>query len=929
MEETLRREIRLLTTRLGAVVREQSGGKVFAAIEELRQLSKRIRQHPDPQLIEASRRAASRLRPDEATAVAHAFSLFFHLVNLCEERQRIRRLRDYERHDRGAPMSLRSTFAALRQARIPVAALSDLLESMRVEPVLTAHPTEAKRRSVMNHLWSIADVLDRIRADSGDAAEALDPWIEALWLTEEVRERPVTPEVEVENEIVYLDKTIYDLAGRLSERLQDELRRSKFRIAGPPPLVRFGSWVGGDRDGNPNVTPDFSLYAVEEVRQNVLAYYRRTTEQLLSVLSFPCDGRGALDLRQSLERDLERLPAMKGVQWVDQPRELLRHKLRVMRARLERTSEGAEGGYAAAQEFVDDARLVENAVIELGGTRVAGLGPRRLRAAAETFGFHGVTLDFRQHSSAIRAAAGRVLEADGRPLDSDEARIAAIQHLLQLGGPFDVGAAPVAAQMTDRARNGRSQRPPLRQPDPLLRESPSNQSPQTEVLAEFRALRQIQQKHGEQASHRFILSMTSTAADIWSAILLAHAGGLVVAEHGRLRSSIDMVPLFETYDDLDACPQLLDELFGDPLYRSLIESRDNLQEVMLGYSDSVKDAGYVAANWALYRAQDRLTRVAAGHGVRLGFFHGKGGSIDRGGGGSYRAVQAQPHSAPGGRMRITEQGEVISLKYSNPVIAERNLEQLVASVIGANLFHRVEVRQSRLARFEAAAGGLAASSRAFYRDLVYDTTDFPQYFYQATPIDLIEHLPLGSRPARRLTGRDLCDLRAIPWVFAWTQSRHFLPSWYGLGHALERYSRENGPEALGELREMYKHWPFFSVLLDNAEVSLAKTDLFIAGRYAKLVHPASLGEAIFKRVEEEYQRSRRMVLLVVERSQLLARQPVLAESIRLRNPYVDPLNLLQIRFLEEWRHARKPRPELLRALQVTVGGIAFGMKSTG
>jgi phosphoenolpyruvate carboxylase len=891
MEEALRREIRLLTTRLGAVVREQSGGKVFAAIEELRQLSKRIRQHPDPESIETSRRAVSRLRPAEATAVAHAFSLFFHLVNLCEERQRIRRLRDYERHDRGAPMSLRSTFAALRQARVPAAALSNLLESMRVEPVLTAHPTEAKRRSVMNHLWAIADVLDRLPGE-GSAAEMLDPRIEALWLTEEVRERPVTPEVEVENELVYLDRTIYDLVGSLTERLQDELQRSKFRVAAAKSLVRFGSWVGGDRDGNPNVTPDFSLYAVEEVRQNVLAYYRRSTEQLLGVLSFPCDGHGAQELRQSLERDLERLPAMKGVQWADQPRELLRHKLRVMRARLERTAQGAEGGYAAAQEFADDARVIENAVVELGGTRVASLGPRRLRVAAEAFGFHGVTLDFRQHSAAIAAAARRILEAQGHPPGSDETRVAAIQH--------------------------------------LLRESPSHlEAPEAQALAEFRALWQIQQNHGEQASHRFILSMTSSAADIWNAILLAHAAGLVVAEHGRLRSSVDIVPLFETYDDLDRCPQLLDDLFGDPLYREFLASRDNFQEVMLGYSDSVKDAGYVAANWALYRAQDRLTRVAAGHGVRLGFFHGKGGSIDRGGGGSYRAVQAQPHSAPGGRMRITEQGEVISLKYSNPVIAERNLEQLVASVIGANLFHRAEVRQSRRARFEAAAADLAASSRSFYRDLVYDTPEFPQYFYQATPIDMIEHLPLGSRPARRLMGRELSGLRAIPWVFAWTQSRHFLPSWYGLGYALERYTHENGPEALGVLREMYKHWPFFSVLLDNAEVSLAKTDLFIAGRYAQLVRPASVAEAIFKRVEEEYQRSRRMVLLVVERSHLLAKQPVLAESIRLRNPYVDPLNLLQIRFLEEWRHARKPRPELLRALQVTVGGIAFGMKSTG
>ncbi len=893
MEEALRHEIRLLTTRLGAVVREQSGAKVFAAIEDLRQLSKRIRQHADADLMEASRRAVSRLRPDEATAVAHAFSLFFHLVNLCEERQRIRRLRDYDRHDRGAPMSLRATFAALRQARVPASAVGKLLESIRVEPVLTAHPTEAKRRSVMNHLWSIAGVLDRIPADSPDAPAALDPWIEALWLTDEVRERPVTPEVEVESELVYLERTIYDLAGSLSEKLRQELQRSKFRTPEARPLIGFGSWVGGDRDGNPNVTPDFSLYAVEEVRRSVLEYYRRSTERLLTVLSFPAsDHAGLQPLRQSLDRDLNRFPELKGVQWADQPRELLRHKLRVMLARLDHTARREEGGYGSADEFVDDARLIEKAVFDLGGARVASLGPRKMRTAAEVFGFHGVTLDFRQHSTAVRAVADRLLEEGGCRAGTAEPRIHAIQQLLHESRP-------------NRAVSGDG------------------------VLAEFDSLRQIQQSHGEKASHRFILSMTSSTGDIWNAVLLAHRAGLVAAEHGSIISSIDFIPLFETYDDLDRCPALMDELFSDPTYRSLLESRGNFQEVMLGYSDSVKDAGYMAANWALYRAQDGLTRVAGRHGVKLGFFHGKGGSIDRGGGGSYRAVQAQPHSAPGGRMRITEQGEVISLKYSNPVIAGRNLEQLVASVIGANLFHRARINHSRMERWQACAQDLAAFSREFYRSLVYDTPEFPQYFYQATPIDLIEHLPLGSRPARRLTGRDLQDLRAIPWVFAWTQSRHFLPSWYGLGHALERYTHENGPKALGLLREMYKHWPFFSVLLDNAEVSLAKTDLFIAGRYAQLVRPASVGEAIFKRVEDEYHRSRRMVLLVAERAQLLARQPVLAESIRLRNPYVDPLNLLQIRFLEEWRHSRKPRPELLRALQVTVGGIAFGMKSTG
>lgn len=892
MEETLRREVRFLTTRLGAVVREQCGPRVFSAIEELRQLSKRIRQRPDPELIETGGRVASRLRLDEATAVAHAFSLFFHLVNLCEERQRVRRLREYETHEHGAPMSLRSTLAALHHRRVPASALSRLLQSMRVEPVLTAHPTEAKRRSVMNHLWSIGDALDRHPASSGPTPEAVDPWIEALWLTEEVRERPVTPEVEVESELVYLERTIYDLASSLWEKVSAELERSKFRIAKPEAFVRFGSWVGGDRDGNPSITPDFSLHAAEEVRRSVIWYYRRSAERLLSVLSFPCPKPGALlGLRRSLERDLERFPDLLSVEAADQPRELFRHKLRVMLARLDRTAERAAGSYSRAVEFHEDTRLLEGAVREIGGARVAMLGPRRLRVAAEVFGFHGVTLDFRQHSARVRVAADELLTARGWPLAPDEQRIDAIKA--------------------------------------ILLEQRRGAAPATEVLHEFRALKQIQERHSEEAAHRYILSMTRSAADVWNALLLAHAAGLVTRDLAGVCSSIDIVPLFETYDDLDRCHQVLDALLADPVYRNLLASRGDFQEVMLGYSDSVKDAGYLAANWALYRAQEGLARVAAERSIQLGLFHGKGGSIDRGGGVSYRTVQAEPHSAPGGRLRITEQGEVISLKYSNRVIAERNLEQLLASVLGANLLHGTRLPKSRANRWQACASDLAAHSRAFYRALVYDTPEFPRYFYQATPIDLIEHLPLGSRPARRLAGSDLADLRAIPWVFAWTQSRHFLPSWYGVGHALERHSQEKRGKGLARLQEMYRRWPFFSVLLDNAETSLAKTDLFIAGRYAGLVRPQRLGEAIFKRIEDEYHRSRRMLLLVVGRAQLLARQPVLAESIRLRNPYVDPLNLLQIRFLEAWRKSHKPRPELLRALQITVGGIAFGMKSTG
>jgi phosphoenolpyruvate carboxylase len=903
MDETLRREVRLLTTRLGVIVQEQCGPNTFQAIENLRQLSKQIRQHVDPQLLDVKQREVNRLSLARAGEVAHAFSLFFHLVNLCEERQRVRRLRAYRRQESGARMSLRHTFNELRRHHVPSESVRQLLDSMRIEPVLTAHPTEAKRRSVFNHVMRISRTLDSFTDDYGPAAEkAVDPWIEALWLTDEVRERAVTPHLEIESALVFLERTIYDLAGVFWERFREELARFDPRLPPPAPFLRFGSWVGTDRDGNPFVTPATSLEAAERLRQSILGYYRGVCERLLGVAAFPCRGSLAARLERELERDFQRFPATRVFCGVDQPHELYRRKLRVMIWRLERTEEGAPGAYPDAREFGRDLESLERLLAAHPSPRVARLGPGRLRVAAEVFGFHAAGLDFRQHSSVTRAATEELLLGAGLPTGPAEARIKAIQGLLR--------KPPAGGEVSKETRR---------------------------VLDEFGAQKTIQGRFGEAAAPRYILSMTARASDVWDVLLLARQAGLV--EWGRdskLRTSFDVIPLFETLDDLEACPEIMGQLFSDPLYRRLLRSRENFQEVMLGYSDSVKDGGYLAANWALFRAQKRLVEVAERHGVRLGLFHGKGGTIDRGGGQSHRSIQAQPPAAPGGRLRITEQGEVISLKYANLDIAERNIEQLVTAVLDAHLLHRHRVARSQVAEWERYLAEMAGSSRNFYRQLVYETPEFLQYFWQATPIDLIESLRLGSRPSRRFSTDDLRDLRAIPWVFAWTQSRHFLPSWYGLGHAIEKFGADHAPHGHTLLRQMHEGWPFFRIIIENAEMSLAKTDFYIARRYAELVHPGSLRDAIFHRIEEEYHRTVRGVLDACGAAHLLERQPVLAESIRLRNPYVDPLNFLQIRFLREWRGKRRARGHaepgsdpLLHLLQLTVGGIAFGMKSTG
>ncbi len=900
MDETLRKEVRLLTTRLGAIAREQGGEALFRSIEQLRRLSKSVRQNQDPALMEQARRAAARLGPRRAAEVAHAFSLFFHLVNLSEERQRVRRLRQYARTASGAPMSLRHTFSDLARAGVRERSIAKLLRSMRIEPVLTAHPTEAKRRSIFNHILRLGRALDTL--DSLGAAspeffrDSIDPWIEALWLTDEVRDRPVTPQLEIESALVFLERTIYDLGGNFWDQFRLEAARAFPRLRPAKPFLAFGSWVGADRDGNPHVTPRVSLEAAARLRRSILDYYERYLTRLLSVVSFPCSRPSIVRvLARDLAEAQRRWPSTRAFERLDQPNEYYRRKIRVMLWRLRLARSLAEEGYETPAQFLSDLRLLERLLTAHPSPRVARLGPGRLAAVVEIFGFHAASLDFRQHCSLVRAAAGALIEAYGLPAADEASRIASIRSLLRR-----------------RPRPGRW---------------PAAARP---VLEEFKTLAEIQKRYGEPAAHRYVLSMTERASDVWNALLLGWQAGLLKpGRAGRFECSFDVVPLFETLADLAAGPAILDGLLADVTYRAVLDARGNFEEVMLGYSDSVKDGGYLAANWALARAQKQLARVAEHRGVELGLFHGKGGAIDRGGGQSHRSVQSQPDAAPGGRIRITEQGEVVSLKYANFDIAERNLEQLATSVLDGRLRRRDAANGRDLARWETWAEEMAARSRDFYRNLVYETPGFLEFFRQATPIDLIGQLRLGSRPARRSPAGALGALRAIPWVFAWTQSRHLLPAWYGLGYALEEFSAAHSPDGLAHLRQMYRHWPFFQLLVDNAATSLAKTDLYIARQYERLVEPASLRRAIAARIEEEYHRSVRMTLAVTGSSRLLEHHPVLDESIRLRNPYVDPLNLLQIRFLAAWRRSLRSRPDLLRVLQITIGGVAFGMKSTG
>ncbi len=816
MDTRLSEEVRFLTTRLGVIIREQAGEALFGHLERIRLLSKRVRDQEETLEQTQQNDVFGRLSTSEAYALAHAFSLFFQLVNLCEERQRIRRLRETAE----PRQSLKQLFRELEEAGVGEEALQRTVDALDIEPVLTAHPTEAKRRSVIYQLWRIEEHFD-----------APDEVLETLWQTEEIHQRKLEPLDEVANTLSFFDAAIFDAAADFYRCFDAELHRRFPGVARRRPFLRFASWVGGDRDGNPHITPEISCETIERQRRCALAFYRRECALLIAELSqITADPRPF---------------AAAGVEAGPEPGELFR-------AQLSRTAAKLSAEQITAAEFVADLQRVQRGLRAQKAWRAAEGRIDRLITQAKVFGFRLAELDFRDN----------------------------------------------AAKLTNAV---------------------------DELRAELDALHRIQERHGAVAAHRFVLSMTHGADQVRA--LLELAGQAQVRE-------LDVVPLFETIADLEASAGIMRELYEDPGYRAHLAHRGDVQEIMLGYSDSNKDGGYLAANWFVYEAQTRLAELADEFSVRLRFFHGKGGSIDRGGGQSHRSLRAQPHAAHGGRIRITEQGEVITLKYSNPIVARRNLEQLTSAVIAASCLPGPDATSAdRLPAWRAAMTELARDSFEHYQALVYGTPEFEDYFWQATPIDVIEQLRLGSRPSRRTASRDVRTLRAIPWVFAWTQSRHLLSAWYGLGFALRRMTAVN-PDGLELLREMYRRWPFFASLLDNAQQSLAKADMYIAGRYAALVEEDAVREKVFGMIREEYDRSVAAVLEISGERALLENEPVLRESIQLRNPYVDPLNYLQLNFLPLWRResgelANRVDDPLRRLLALTVGGIAFGMKSTG
>ncbi len=887
----LRDDVRRLGALVGDLLVEQVSAAFLDDVEDVRTRAIARRENQAP-LSELADGLAGRA-PQQAETMVRAFSTYFQVVNIAERVHRIRRRRDYQRAVAAAPQpdGLQDALQHLKAQGVGVDELAQWLPRIDIEPVFTAHPTEAVRRALLEKeqlmVASLVDNLDGQRTPGEAAADAarFRMALTASWQTTD--SSPVRPTVDDEREHVgfYLVQVLYRVIPVLYESLQQALLDTYGQELPLPRLLRFGTWVGGDMDGNPNVDAGTIRNTLDAQRQAVLGRYQKDLLQLASLLSQSTERVAVSDeLQARVDHYKALLPKVTSrPRHADMPYRLLNDR---MRARVQATMDDAEGAYASPQELTDDIELILRSLHENKGDHAGGFAVRRLLWRVRTFGFHLARLDVRQESSVHGRALASVL-------DGQEAWDAAdaVTRAARLA-PFASGEQALPA---------------------------SNEEGGERLDAVFAALADARRRHGADALGSYIISMAHDRSDVLAVLALARRGGLV-DDAGAV--PLDIAPLFETVDDLKRGTDTLRDLLADPVYRTHLASRGDVQMVMLGYSDSGKDGGIAASRWGLQRAQVELLEVAAENDIRLTFFHGRGGSISRGGGKTTHAVDASPRGSIDGRLRVTEQGEVIHRKYGIRALALRSLEQSTGAVLRSSL--RPREAEPREEQWRPVMDLIAQKSADAYRAFV-GQKDFMQYFRLATPIDVIERMTLGSRPSRRL-GEDaaLSNLRAIPWVFAWSQARAVIPGWYGVGSGLQA-AIDAGHE--DTLKEMARDWPFFSTFLDDIAMVMSKGDLTIAEQFSQL--SGALHGRFFSQIQGELDLTSQWILALTGQDTLLQHDQRLALSIRLRNPYIDPISVLQVDLLRRWRESGGEDDDVLRALVACVNGVSQGVQNTG
>lgn len=903
--EHLSEAIKLLGDALGQVIIEHEGMNAFNDVETIRSLAKGIRTAPSQdeaiKMIESIRGMDLK----QLNHIIRAFTTYFHLVNEAEKSEIIRINKEREikaTKDLPKKESITHAIYLLKEQGLTAKEVQDILNKLNIQPVFTAHPTEAKQIEMIETLNNISKKVHEYKhgmygsMDEKRLKDEIKQMVTVLWLSPATRSEKPTPIEEAENTLYFMLESIFETVPRLYSELEHALQayypNYDFKF---PTLIQFGSWVGGDRDGNPNVTPEITEQVVKIHSKAVLNKYIEKVDKLTSEIFISNNSNKTL--LQSIERDKKLTSDNFNVP--DQPYKV---KLLYVRKKLENTLKSLDpqtaciGRYNNVEEFIEDLNLISESLREnnVGIITEVGTLPE-LVIQAKTFGFYLAELDVREHSEEHQNAVTELLDKNktgGKPYNQlqEEEKIQLLTDLLS---------------------------------------NENNISSQEQKHKVFQTVGRCQNLSGNGAIRCYITSFTKEVSDLLEVMFLAKEAGLIQVKQTpsgiTISGTIDIVPLFETIEDLRNSSLLMENLFSNNVYKEYIKSRENFQEIMLGYSDSSKDGGYLAANIELYNAQASLKDVCNKFGISFRFFHGRGGSIGRGGGQAGKAIQSLPNGTVNGKIRVTEQGEVISARYSNKHIAHRQLESIIYSAILASKETKgTNVDPSYLQLLER----LSLKAKNKYRELVYDDPQFWSFYTQATPINFISQLKIGSRPAKRKGLEKVEDLRAIPWIFSWTQTRVMLPSWFGIGTALDEVIQNGGTDCL---KEMYKQWPFFKAIIDNCQISLAKADMLTANNYLNLVEPQDLGIRIFSKIAEEHELTRNTLLAVTAQNEVLDHNSVIQNSIRLRNPYTDPLNNAQVELLIRLKGANliQDQEEITSAIVLSINGIAAAMQETG
>nr|WP_041757474.1 phosphoenolpyruvate carboxylase [Bradyrhizobium sp. ORS 278] len=901
----LREDIRLLGRILGDTVRDQEGADVFDLVERIRQTSVRFHRDEDRQARRELEQILDGMTIAETVRIVRAFSYFSHLANIAEDQNNIRRMRAKSDANGGAGM-LAATLAHAKSAGFDAAELRKFFSTALVSPVLTAHPTEVRRKSTMDREMEVAMLLDRrermqLTPEEREANdEALRRAVLTLWQTNLLRRTKLTVLDEVTNGLSFYDYTFLREVPRLLCSLEDRLNDGAEVAGDLASFLRMGSWIGGDRDGNPFVTAEVMRGTLKLQSSLAMHYYLEELHLLGSELSIAAHlADVSEELRALAEKSPDTSPHRRG--------EPYRLAVSGIYARLAATAKklGIEisrlpvadvAPYDSVKELQDDLDVLHHSLIANNAEVIARGRLRLLRRAVDCFGFHLARLDIRQNSAVHERTVAELIDTAMPGMSylalSEDARVGLLVNEL---------------------RNTR----------PLVSHFVKYSDETIGELELFRAAAEAHATFGADVISQCIISMCKGMSDMLEVALLLKEVGLIDPSG---RCAVNIVPLFETIEDLQASSGIMDRMLALHDYRRLVDSRGAVQEVMLGYSDSNKDGGFVTSGWELYKAEIHLVEIFERHHVRLRLFHGRGGSVGRGGGPSYDAIIAQPGGAVNGQIRITEQGEIISSKYSNAEVGRYNLEILAAATLEASLLHPRQPAPKR--EYLTAMDRLSELAFKAYRGLVYETDGFVDYFWSSTVINEIATLNIGSRPASRKKTRAIEDLRAIPWVFSWAQCRLMLPGWYGFGSAVEAWIAENPEQGMPFLRELYQEWPFFRMLLSNMDMVLAKSSIAIASRYAELVPDEALREQIFGRIRREWNLVIETLLDITGQERLLQGNPLLERSVRNRFPYLDPLNHVQVELLKEHR-AQNPDEQVLRGIQLTINGISAGLRNTG